>query len=803
MDSFWNDFKYAVRVMAKRPGFTAIAVITIALGIGANTAIFTVINAVVLRPLPFPDPDKIVILTENNFAKGWNQFSIAPANFLDWRDQTKSWAEISAFDGKSFNLTGQGEPERLRGAAVSANLFRLLAVNPAIGRGFLPEEDNPDGAKVVVISYGLWQRRFSGVADLTGQTISLNGVTHAVIGVMPATFQFPGRADVWTPIAFSAADHDVRGAHFINAVARLRDGVSVAQARSEMDSLAAALAQQYPDTNKNWGVNVTPLLDAAIGRIRPMLFVLMGAVFLVLLIAVANVANLMLARASGRAKEISIRAALGAGRARLIRQLLTESITVSLAGGALGFGLAVVGVKAIVAINPDQIPRASGIEVDRWVLAFTLAVSLVTGIAFGLAPALWASRPNLNESLKEGGRSADAGGRRSLRGLLVLSEIALAVPLMIGAGLLLRSFNRLQQVNPGFNPHSVLTMLVPLPASKYEKPEQQSAFFRQLLDRVGTLQGVESAAAVTTLPLSGYDEIQEFMIEGQQYPEASDMPSANYYEVSPDYFRTLGISLISGRSFSSADAAGSPRVAIVNQTRAERFFPGVDPIGRRINVRENGSNTWREIVGVVENVRHYSLDVATPLQIYDPLAQEPSGFMALAVKTSGAPLSMSADVRSQVLAVDADQPVAQIKTLEQYVTDNTAQSRMSMILLGLFAALALVLASVGLYGVMAFSVASRGHEIGIRMALGARASGVLKMVVLQGMTMAVIGAMVGVGAAFGLTRLMSDLLYGTSAQDPLIFAAIPVALLAVALVACALPALRATRIDPVDALRYE
>ena len=816
-DSLWNDFRYAVRMMAKRPGFAVIAVITLALGIGANSAIFTVINAVVLRPLPYQDPDKIVILSENNFSKGWSQFSVAPANFLDWRDQNKAWAEISAFRGRSFNLTGRGEPERLTGASVSANLFRLLGVAPSIGRSFLDEEDSPGTNNVAIISYGLWQRRFAGVADITGQTINLNGVTHAVVGVMPANFQFPNRADVWIPIAFSPKDRGVRGAHYISVVARLREGVSLAQARSEMGSLAGALAEQYPDTNKNWGVNVTPLMDAAVGQIRPMLVILMAAVFLVLLIAVANVANLMLARASGRAKEIAIRAALGAGRRRLIRQLLTESITVSLVGGALGLGLAVVGVKALVAVNPGQIPRASGVAVDRWALAFTLGVSLVTGIAFGLAPALWASRPNLNQWLKEGGRTSSGsarwslgqgivpfagGGRGSLRGLLVLAEIALAVPLMIGAGLLLRSFNRLGQVDPGFNSRGVLTMLVPLPASKYAKPEQQSAFFRQLLERVEALPGVESAAAVNGLPLGEFDDIEEFRIEGQQYADAAEAPSANYYRVSHDYFRALGINLTRGRSFTGRDAAGSPRVAIISESLAKRYYPGLDPVGRRINIGD-APDTWREIVGVVPDVRHYSLDSPTPLQIYDPLWQNPTAFVTLAVRTTGAPLGMSAAVRSQVLGIDPDQPVDKIKTMEQYVADSTAQSRMSMTLLGLFAGLALVLASVGLYGVMAFSVQHRSHEIGIRMALGARASGVLKMVVRQGMAMAIIRAIAGVGAAFGLTRLMSGLLYGTSPQDPVIFIAIPLVLLAVAVVACALPALRATRIDPVVALRYE
>jgi putative ABC transport system permease protein len=804
-------------MMGKRPGFAVIAVITLALGIGANSAIFTVINAVVLRPLPYPDPDKIVILSENNFSKGWSQFSVAPANFLDWRDQNKACAEISAFRGRSFNLTGRGEPERLTGASVSANLFRLLGATPSIGRTFLDEEDSPGTGNVAVISYGLWQRRFSGTADITGQTINLNGVTHAVIGVMPANFTFPNRADVWTPIAFSDRERGARGAHYINVIARLREGVTLAQARSEMGALAGALAERYPDTNKNWGVNVTPLLEAAVGRIRPMLLVLMAAVFLVLLIAVANVANLMLARASGRAKEIAIRAALGAGRRRLVRQLLTESLTVSLVGGALGLGLAVLGVKALVAINPDQIPRGSGIAVDRWALVFTLGVSIVTGIAFGLAPALWASRPNLNQWLKEGGRTSSSagrshfvhaivpfggGGRGSLRGVLVLAEIALAVPLMIGAGLLLRSFDRLGQVDPGFNSRGVLTMLVPLPASKYAKPEQQSAFFSQLIERVEAMPGVESAAAVSSLPFSEHDDIEGFMIEGQQYPDAAEVPSANYYRVSPDYFRALGINVISGRSFTARDAAGSPRVAIINETLAKRYYPAVDPVGRRINIGD-APDTWREIVGVVPDVRHYSLDSPMPLQIYDPLWQSPIGFVTLAVRTTGAPLGISAAVRSQVLAVDPEQPVDKIKAMEQYLADSTAQSRMSMTLLGLFAGLALVLASVGLYGVMSFSVQQRRHEIGIRMAMGARASGVLKLVVTQGMAMAIVGAVAGVAAALGLTRLMSGLLYGTSPRDPVIFAAVPLVLLVVALVACTLPAVRATRIDPVVALRYE
>jgi putative ABC transport system permease protein len=789
--------------MLQRPGITAVAVITMGLGIGANSSIFTVVNAVILRPLPFADPGRIILLSENNFSKGWSRFSVAPANFLDWRDQTKSSSEISAFRARSFNLTGRAEPERLAGAEVSANLFNLLGISPSIGRGFLLEEDSPGGSKVAVISYGLWQRRFYGNRDLADQTISLNGVTHAVVGVMPASFQFPDRAEVWVPIAFSAADRKVRGAHYISAMARLRDGVTLTQARSEMDSMAASLAEKYPDTNKNWGVNVTPLLDAIVGPIRSMLFVLLGAVFLVLLIAVANVANLMLSRAAGRGKEVAIRAALGASRLRLFRQLLTESIALSLIGGALGLALAEVGVKALLGVDPDQIPRASGIHIDRWVLGFTLGVSVLTGIAFGLAPALWSSSPNLNESLKEGGRTSGAGPRQSLRSLLVLSEIALTVPLMIGAGLLLRSFDRLQQVDPGFNAHNVLTMLVPLPGSKYAKPEQQSAFFQQLVERVGAVQGVESSAVVNTLPLAGSDDIEAFMVEGQQYSEAAQVPSANYYRVSPDYFRTLGINLLSGRIFTSRDAAGSPRVAIISESLAKQYYPGLDAIGRRINVQENAPDTWREIVGIVADVRHYSIESPTPLQVYDPLLQKPSGFATLTVRTLGAPLSLSLAVRSQVLAIDPDQPVAQIKTMEQYIADSTAHSRMSMILLAVFAALAVVLAGLGLYGVMAFSVAHRRHEIGIRMALGAGVPGVLKLVVAQGMAMAIIGAIIGLGAAFGLTRLLSGLLYGTSATDPIIFAAIPIAVLLVALAACTLPALRATRIDPVVALRYE
>jgi predicted permease len=803
MEALWNDVKYAVRAMLGRPGFTAVAVITMALGIGATSAIFTVVNAVVLRPLPFADPERIVLLSENNFSKGWSEFAVAPANYLDWRDQNKSSAEISALEGRSFNLTGRGEPERIAGASVSANLFRLLGVNPTIGRDFLPEEDTPEGSKVAVISHGLWQRSFSGIENLAGQTINLNGSTYSVVGVMPANFQFPNRTDVWVPIALSAAARGIRGAHYIGAIARLRDGVTLTQARSDMDSLAALLAEQYPDTNKNWGVNVTPLLDATVGRIRPMLFVLLGAVFLVLLIAAANVANLMLGRAAGRAKEISIRAALGASRQRLIGQLLTESISLAVIGGALGLLLAVLGVKALVAINPDQIPRAASIGIDRWVLGFTLGVSVLTGVLFGIAPALWASRPNLNDWLKQAGRTSGAGPRQSLGGLLVLSEIALTVPLMIGAGLLLRSFTRLQQVDPGFNAHNVLTMSVPLPGSKYSRPEQQSAFCQQVIERVGALQGIESSAAVSSLPLGGRDDIEEFMIEGQQYRDQTDMPSANYYQVTPGYFSTLGIRLLRGRSFSNRDGAGSPRVAIINETLAKQYYPGLDPIGRRINIEENTPDTWREIVGVVSDVRHYSLDAATPLQVYDPLYQKPSGFMTLAVRTTGPPLSFSAALRSQVQAIDADQPVAQIKTMEQYVADSGAQSRMSMMLLSIFAALALVLASVGLYGVMAFSVAHRTHEIGIRVALGAQRPSVLKLIVAQGMAMAILGAVIGTGAAFGLTRLMSGLLYGTSATDPTIFAAIPIAVLMVALFACALPALRAATIDPIVALRYE
>jgi putative ABC transport system permease protein len=796
-DEMFQDMRFGLRMLLKHPGFTLIAVLTLALGIGANTAIFSVVNAVIIRPLPYPEPDRLVILDE--VPPGGGQFAIAPGNFVDWRDQNGSFVGMAAFQRMSLNLTGHGEAELLPGLRLSANSFALLGIKPARGRDFLPEEDQTGYNRVVILSYGLWRRRFGREPDLVGKMLTLNGNSYTVIGVMPPDFRFFEGIEVWTPLALTSRE---RTSHDLNAFARLKTNVSLEQARAEMGAIAGRLAAQYPRSNDDWGIRLTPLRDKVVGPIQPVLLALLGAVAFVLLIACANVANLLLARSAVRQREVAIRAALGASRRRVIRQLLTESLLLGVVGGVIGLLLAVWGVNFLRVLTPASL-GAETVAIDGRALGFTAIVSLLTSVLFGLAPAVQAASPNLSESLKEGGRSGIEGrGRNRTRSLLVIAEIALSLALLINAGLVIKSFIRLLQVDPGFESEGLLTMQLSLPNAKYPERSSQAAFFQQLTEKITALPGVASAGAASTLPFR-IDEVQEFIIGGRPPITPGKEPSANYYAVSDDYFRAMEIPLLKGRAFTERDTKDAPRVAIISESLARRHFPDEDPIGKRMDISKGGFGTWREIVGVVGDVKHYGLDSQTTVQIYEPYLQVTYPSMNLTVRTTGDPREIAAAIRSQVAAMDKDQPVANIRTMDRIVSDSVGRQRFAALLLALFAGVALILAAVGIYGVMSYYVEQRTHEIGIRMALGAERRDLLKLVVGKGMLLALIGVMIGLAAAFALTRLMSNLLFDVSATDKVTFAATAVLLTSVALLACWIPARRATKVDPIVALRSE
>jgi putative ABC transport system permease protein len=803
MSTLLQDLRYAVRMLLKNLSFAVIAVIALALGIGANAAIFSVVNAVLLRPLPFEDPDNLVVIRETKLPQ-FPEFSVSPGNFLDWQKQNNVFERIAALNSTAFNLVGTGEPERLQGLRITDGFFAMLGAQPQMGRDFLPEEDQPGRNNVVILSHGLWQRRFGGDPDIINQTLTLSGNSYTVVGVMPQTFRYGGSStELFTPMAFTAQQAQQHGSHFLGAIGRLKPGVTLEQARSEMSAIADRLAEQYPDTNAGWNVKMTPMLDYAVGSIKPALLVLLGAVAFVLLIACANVANLLLARAAARQKEIAIRTALGAGRWRIVRQLLTESVLLSVIGGAAGLLLAVWGTDLLLALAPEDLPRVKDVSLDGRVLAFTAGITLLTGLSFGLVPALHASRPNLNETLKDAGRGSTEGGRRQMiRSTLVVVEVAMALVLLVGAGLMIKSFLRLQNVDPGFNPNNALAVSISLPQKKYSDDDQRAGFYAELIEKVSALPGVQSVGASNVVPFTGNDYVLGFLIQGRPPYPRGEGPSTNYYAVSPGYFKAMGIPLIKGRYFTEQDRKDSLRVAIINETMAKKFFPDEDPIGKGIHVT-NGPEVYREIVGIVGDVKHYGLDQTTNVQTYEPYTQQPFSFMTLVVRSAADPTSLGPAIRGEVLGIDKEQPVASIRPLDQLLAASIAQQRFSMLLLGIFASVAMVLAGVGLYGVMSYSVTQRTHEIGIRMALGAAQRDVLKLVVGHGMILTLVGVALGLVSAFALTRLMSTLLFGVSATDPVTFAAIPVAITAVALVACAVPARRAIKVDPMVALRYE
>ena len=803
LETFFQDLRYGLRSLRKKPGFTLTAVIAIALGIGANTAIFSLINGVLLRSLAYADPDRIVMVWERSVNATNPRNVVSPANFLDWQKQSRSFEHIAPVWNRPVNLTGgNGEPEEIKAELVGQGFFAVLGVQPITGRVFLPEENQAGNDLVVILSYELWQNRFGGDPRVVGQLATINGRQRTIVGVMPAGFHFlDNQVKVWMPLGLDAAtNYRETSGRFLSVVARLKPGVTVQQAQGEMTGIARQLEQTYVKFNAGWGVNIVPIHEQVVGEIRPILIVLLAAVAFVLLIACANVANLLLSRAATRQKELALRAALGAGRKRLVRQMLTESVLLAIIGGGLGALLAYWGIHLLISFGPDNIPRLSEINIDLRVLGFTFAISLVTGVLFGLIPALQASRPDLNDTLKEGARGS-TGHSRMFRNLLVVAEVSLALVLLISAGLMIRSFLWLQSVETGFNARNVLTIRVQLPGKKYPEPHQIVEFFKQAQERIAALPGVQAVGAISYLPLTGPAARDGFKIVGQPEPAPGQEPPCEVRVITPSYFRAMGIPLLKGRLLDERDGK-EPRVLLINEALARKNFPNEDPIGKRIAVSW-ADGAIDEIVGVVGDIKEGALDKEPEPAIYWPHPREPYSGMAFVVRTSGDALRFSNAVQKQIRALDPEQPVADVRTMEQVISKSIARPRFNTLLLGIFSGVALVLASVGLYGVMSYSAAQRTQEIGIRMALGAKPGDILRLVVGHGMKLTAAGIVIGVIASFALTRVMSSLLFGVTATDLPTFLGVSTLLTGVALLANYIPARRATRVNPVVALRYE
>ncbi len=810
MRTLWQDVRYAARMLAKTPGFTAVAVLSLALGIGANTVIFSVINALLLKSLPYHDSERIVLAWGDTPAQGNHRNQVSATDVADWRAQNTVFEEIATYsDWRPIFSTG-GEPERIQAMQVGDGYFKVMKTEPLLGRVFLPEEQEDGKDFVIVLGYGLWHKRFGGSPDVVGQKVLLSGRPYTIVGVLPAGFRslpsslIDPQAEYYRPVAESYDDKK-RGERHLRAIARLKPGVTLPQAQTEMETIAGRLAQAHPVDNTGWGVRLISLTEDTIGDLRLTLLTLFGAVAIVLLIACANVGNLLLARSAARNKELTIRAALGAGRWRLARQLLTESLLLALAGGGLGLLLALWGIGLVESLGSQVTPLLSGISIDGRVLGFTALISVVTGILFGLAPALQVSRPDLNEVLKEGGRSSGAGASRSrLRGTLVVSEIALSLVLLICAGLLIKSVMRLRDVNPGFNPEKLLTMSVSLPGVKYPKKTDWTDFYNRLVVRLEALPGVEAAGVTSVLPLSSNFDGRGLAIEDHPKPRGEEI-TVDLYINTPGYLRAMSIPTLKGRLLNEQDTETSPAVALINETMAEALWPDADPLGKRIRFPDSDETQqpWRTVVGIVSDVQQYGLDKKPPMQIYLPQTQFPTSVMTLVVRTSIEPTSLIAPVRNEILALDKEQAAYNIVTMDQLLANSISLRRLFMLLLIVFAVLSLGLASIGIYGVISYMVASRTHEIGIRLALGAQTTDVLRLIVTQGMMLALIGVGVGLAGAFAATRVMRSMLFGVGATDPFIFACVALLLLGVALLACYIPARRATKVDPMIALRYE
>jgi putative ABC transport system permease protein len=806
METLFQDLRYAVRMLLKSPAFTLVAVVTIALGIGANTTIFSAINAVVLAPFSYPNQDRLVILWERNLEVGIYRGSVAPANFFDWRDQNQTFEQLAAISQNYFDLTDGDQPERFAGYAVSPSFFDMIGVKAAIGRTFRPEEDQPGRNQVVVLKHSLWKNRFGGDASLIDQTITLNNKVFTVIGVMPEDFNYPfNGGEMWAPITLGPKEQTDRASHYLQVLGLLKPGATVEQAAEDINSIALRAGQIYPESNRGRTVHVISMTKDAVRGANMYSPILMASVGFVLLIACANVANLLLVRATTRQKEVAIRLALGAGRVRMIRQLLTESLLLAMLGGGLGLLLSLWGIGALAKAIPENfskfIPGWQHLGIDKTTLVFTLAVSLVTGLIFGLVPALQATKMNFNEALKEGGKgTSGSGSHNRARNVMVISEIALSLILLIGAGLMIRSFVEVLRSDFGVNPTNVLSMQVSLPAERYAPSQQRINFFDQLISRVSALPGVSRVGAVGILPMSGNNSGRSVASAGQSVFSKEKQPITSYNTATPGYFEAVGTELLRGRGFTEADRADTRLVALVNEAFVSRFFADQDPIGQQLKL--DGEKPL-EIIGVVANIMNDDMDSKAEPNMYVPYAQNSWRSMFLVIRATDDPARLASAVRSEVSAIDKTPPVFNVKTLEQSIDERISPKRLATFLIGFFAIIALLLAAVGLYAVMSYAVTQRTHEIGIRMALGAQAGDIFKLVVGQGFMLTAIGLTLGLAGAFLMTRAMAQILYNVTASDPLTFIGVSLLLAAVALFACYIPARKATKVDPMVALRYE
>jgi predicted permease len=811
LETLIQDLRFGLRQLRRNPGFTAVAIITLALGIGATTAIFSVVSAVVLRPLPFPAPHQLVEVLPSGTGRNINRMAASYPDFLDWRKQNGVFTDMAAYTWTVFALIGHGGADSITGTAATPSLFSILRVSPLLGRTFTWHEESAQASPVAMISERLWRRRFAADPALIGKTIDLNKRAFTVVGVLPSSFHFPFlsiRSDIWVPITKDPTFgymSSVRADPYLRVIARLKPRVSVLAAQAQMGIILARLPRAYPKADAGWRISLAPLRGKLIAGLQEPMLVLLGAVLFVVLIACANVANLLLARATTRQKELAVRAALGASRRRLIRQVLSESVVLSLVGGGLGLLLAFASMGALVSLVPIDVPRIHSIRIDGWVLTFTIVLALIAGILAGLAPAFYRPQTALSEALKEGARGSGAGPRRRVRGFLVICEVALAMVLLAGAGLLIRSFIGLDRVDPGFDPHHVFEAGISLPPAAYKGPAQWGSFRNQLLGRVRSLPGVKGASATLLPPLSGNAIPLQLTIQGRAPRSPGNLPSADYSDVGADYFRVMKIPLLRGRLFTRDDTSLSRPVAIINEAMAQRYFPGQDPIGHGIVIHYFGplGRTVRDIVGIVGDVKVQSLGEAPAPLVYTPLAQAPVPIMFMLIRTVGSPSHLADVVRAQVRQIDPTLPLSNVTTAARQLRRTLAEPQFHTSLLGTFAGLALILAMVGIYGVISYSVSQRTHEIGVRMALGAQRGDVLKLVVGQGIALALIGVAIGIAAALGLTRFLGSMLYGVKPTDPPTFVAASLMLMGVALLACYIPARRATKVDPMTALRYE